>query len=84
MIADDIHGLTGAYAVDAVDDVERARFEAHLADCPQCQAEVTTLRAAASSPAAALRLATSAWHCGQPARWASNRARSTSSRASTA
>src|SRR5450631_875680 len=49
---DDIHGLTGAYAVDAVDDVERARFEAHLADCPQCQAEVTTLRAAASELAA--------------------------------
>ena len=29
---DDIHGLSGAYAVDAVDDVERARFEADRAD----------------------------------------------------
>jgi anti-sigma factor RsiW len=45
---DDIHGLSGAYAVDAVDDVERARFEAHMAACPQCQAEVASLRAAAS------------------------------------
>jgi len=26
MSNDDIHGLSGAYAVDAVDDVERARF----------------------------------------------------------
>jgi len=48
MSNDDIHGLSGAYAVDAVDDVERARFEAHLAGCAECQAEVTSLRAAAS------------------------------------
>jgi hypothetical protein len=26
MSNDDIHGLSGAYAVDAVDDVERARL----------------------------------------------------------
>ena len=52
MIADDIHGLTGAYAVDALDDVERARFEAHLAGCPQCQAEVASLSAAAGELAA--------------------------------
>jgi anti-sigma factor RsiW len=45
---DDIHGLSGAYAVDAVDDVERARFEAHMAGCSECQAEVASLRAAAS------------------------------------
>lgn len=44
---DDIHGLSGAYAVDAVDDVERARFEVHMAGCDQCQAEVASLRAAA-------------------------------------
>jgi len=45
---DDIHSLSGAYAVDAVDDVERARFEAHLAGCAQCQTEVGSLRAAAA------------------------------------
>ena len=45
---DDIHGLSGAYAVDAVDAVERARFEAHLDSCSACRSEVATLRAAAT------------------------------------
>ncbi len=49
MSDDDIHGLSGAYAVDAVDDVERARFEAHMAHCSQCRGEVTSLNAAAST-----------------------------------
>jgi anti-sigma-K factor RskA len=40
----DIHALSGAYAVDAVDDIERARFEKHLAVCAECQAEVASLR----------------------------------------
>jgi anti-sigma factor RsiW len=48
MTDDDIHGLLGAYALDAVDDVERARFEAHMAHCSQCRDEVASLRAAAS------------------------------------
>ena len=29
----DIHALSGAYAVDALDDIERASFERHLAGC---------------------------------------------------
>ena len=37
---DDIHSLVGAYAVDALDDAERARFEQHLAACAECRAEV--------------------------------------------
>jgi len=45
---DDIHTLSGAYAVDAVDDMERARFEQHLAVCPECRDEVESLRAAAT------------------------------------
>jgi len=44
---DDIHALSGAYAVDALDDVERARFERHLSGCSACQAEVASLREAA-------------------------------------
>lgn len=36
----DLHTLTGAYALDALDDDERAAFEAHLPDCPQCREEV--------------------------------------------
>ncbi len=45
---DDLHALTGAYAVDAVDDLERARFEHHLETCDDCRDEVASLQAAAS------------------------------------
>ncbi len=44
----DLHALSGAYAVDALDDLERARFERHLAECEDCGAEVRTLREAAA------------------------------------
>ena len=47
-MSEDIHALSGAYAVDALDDVERVRFERHLAGCTACQAEVESLVAAAS------------------------------------
>ena len=36
----EIHALSGAYAVDALDDAGRARFEEHLAACAECRAEV--------------------------------------------
>ena len=45
---DDIHDLSGAYALDALDDIERARFAAHLAKCQTCQRDVTEFRAAAT------------------------------------
>ncbi|MBM7517338.1 anti-sigma factor [Nocardioides nitrophenolicus] len=59
----DAHALSGAYAVDALDDVERARFEAHLAQCADCREEVDGLRETAAllgtadlvSPPAAVR-----------------------------
>jgi anti-sigma-K factor RskA len=44
----DIHSLSGAYAVDALDDTERADFERHLAQCPECRAEVASLRETAA------------------------------------
>lgn len=44
----DSHSLVGAYAVDAVDDLERAAFEAHLTECAMCRAELVSLRAAAA------------------------------------
>lgn len=44
MTAHEIHALSGAYAVDALDDEERARFEQHLAACAECRAEVTSLQ----------------------------------------
>src|SRR6476659_8621799 len=45
----DIHALSGAYAVNALDDVERAAFERHLADCEVCAAEVAGLSEAAAA-----------------------------------
>lgn len=45
----EVHALSGAYAVDALDDIERARFEEHLRRCPDCRTEVATLREAASA-----------------------------------
>jgi anti-sigma-K factor RskA len=36
----ELHLLTGAYALDALDDVERAGFERHLRTCGSCAAEV--------------------------------------------
>jgi hypothetical protein len=44
----EIHALSGAYAVDALDDDERAQFEDHLAGCPTCRSEVDSLREAAA------------------------------------
>jgi anti-sigma-K factor RskA len=44
----DIHALSGAYAVDALDGEERAQFEEHLAECAECRSEVDSLRQAAA------------------------------------
>jgi anti-sigma-K factor RskA len=44
----DIHALSGAYAVDALDDIERAQFERHLRDCDICNHEVESLREASA------------------------------------
>ena len=38
------HTLIGAYALDALDDLERATFERHLAACETCRDEVAGLR----------------------------------------
>lgn len=46
--AADQHALTGAYAVDALDDLERTRFEQHLAGCQDCRTEADELRQAAA------------------------------------
>jgi len=54
----DVHALVGAYAADAVDDVERVAFERHLATCQACQLELeglheTAALLASSEPATA-------------------------------
>ena len=42
MTNDQLHDLSAAYALDALDEEERAAFEAHLADCEDCRAEVAS------------------------------------------
>lgn len=44
----DVHALSGAYAVDALDQIERARFARHLAECEACSQEVESFREAAA------------------------------------
>ncbi|MGH3655616.1 MAG: anti-sigma factor [Micromonosporaceae bacterium] len=48
MTGDNVHTLIGAYVLDAVDDVERAAVERHLAGCEVCAAEVVELRETAA------------------------------------
>ncbi len=40
------HALTGAFLLDALDAAEQAAFEAHLAVCEDCRAEVASLEEA--------------------------------------
>lgn len=44
----DLHLLTGAYALDALDGTELARFERHLDRCAACREEVRGLRETAA------------------------------------
>lgn len=43
----DLHSLIAPYALDALDPDERNRFEAHLDQCPDCQAELAGFMATA-------------------------------------
>jgi len=60
---DELHELSALYALDVLDADERARFEAHLAECERCSKELAGMRDAASglgfvegpAPPAALR-----------------------------
>lgn len=44
----DIHMLSGAYALDALDAEQAAAFERHLDSCPDCRAEVESFTSAVS------------------------------------
>jgi anti-sigma-K factor RskA len=44
-----VHDLTPAYALDALDERERAEYEAHLATCEECRVELASLQESASS-----------------------------------
>jgi anti-sigma-K factor RskA len=56
----DIHALAGAYALDAVDDLERVAFSRHLAECETCRTDVDEMREAAA------RLADGTWSVPPP------------------
>jgi hypothetical protein len=43
----DPHTLAGAYALDALGEADRERFERHLGSCESCRAEAASLRDAA-------------------------------------
>ncbi|QFG20916.1 anti-sigma factor [Actinomadura sp. WMMB 499] len=49
----DLHDLGGAYALDALEETERRRFERHLDRCPSCAEEVRGLRETTSRLAVA-------------------------------
>jgi len=54
LIRPDLHALTGAYAVDALDAAERGRFEQHLGRCPSCEHEVRGMQETATRLAIAV------------------------------
>ena len=49
----DAHTLAGAYAMDAISERDRARFERHLAGCQECTQEIASLREATARLGAA-------------------------------
>ena len=54
MADDDLHELTAAYALDALDPDEEREYEKHLAHCEQCRDELTGFREAAGALALAV------------------------------
>lgn len=50
----DVHDLTAAYALDALDTDEREQYEAHLAQCERCRGELATLGEATTALALAV------------------------------
>ena len=49
-----VHELAGAYALDALDEAERERFERHLARCPSCADDVRRMTSTATALAMAV------------------------------
>jgi anti-sigma-K factor RskA len=46
LVSQEPHDLVAAYALDALDDHERAAFERHLDECEQCRAQLEELQGA--------------------------------------
>ena len=50
----DVHDLTAAYALNALDEHEEAEFEAHLGRCPECREELASFQETAAALASAV------------------------------
>lgn len=48
-MSSDLHELVAPYALDALDEDERERFERHLAECERCSAQLAELRDSVSA-----------------------------------
>ena len=48
-MAEELHDLVAAYALDALDDDERAEFERHLSECDRCRAQLGELQETAAA-----------------------------------
>ena len=46
---EELHDLVAAYALDALDEDERAAFERHLSECEQCRDQLAELQEAAAA-----------------------------------
>jgi anti-sigma factor RsiW len=53
-MSQELHDLVAPYALDALDEEERAAFERHLEECERCPAELTRLQGAAGALAYAV------------------------------
>ena len=54
MEPNDVHSLTAAYALDALDEPDERAYTAHLRECPRCRAELRDLTGAATALAYAV------------------------------
>jgi anti-sigma factor RsiW len=54
MEQDGIHGLTAAYAIDALDEADEQQYEEHLRSCERCREDLAALTETATSLAYAL------------------------------
>ncbi len=62
----DLHELSAAYALDALDSDERESYEAHLAGCEDCQRELATLSETAGLTRLGRRVAGTATGAARP------------------
>lgn len=56
-MSEPMHDLAAAYALDALDDLERARFEHHVGTCGECAEEVAQMADTAAAWAATIAVA---------------------------